>query len=481
MAANKLLLCLTLLSLLSFSAIASSSIHRTESIAAPPDPSPTSDSFVQRFSSLLSKASKGFHVPRTLSQGLFHSRGRSFAEVANKTSNSTSNKGDQSVGPAPAAAPIASNNAKTNSDDKQPPAVKWLAGIALGIATGILSAILASFVYRVVHDYIKRPKPNKPVVFQRKVIDSKALAFLEKEGALEALELLGKGGCGEVFKTTLENGKVVAIKKVRTISANSSQRVDTILEQSYDLTKNSAQIHAELDTLGQIRHRNLVTLLAYVPKPNAHILIYDFMENGSLHDALMKVWEGSLELTWPTRHKIAVGVAMGLKYLHFDCSPKIIHRDLKPGNILLDHDMEAHIGDFGLAKLMPDNFTHFTSNNLAGTVGYIAPEYHQTLRYTAKGDVYSFGVVLVVLLTGKEPTNHLFSDVYTHMGSWVTDILASGEDSAMAFLDQHLLGHGFEAQMFLAFKIASFCLHESPASRPTSNDILKMLDQIRPS
>lgn len=440
---------------------------------------------MQRLSSFLSKGSKGFRVPRKLSQGLI-SRGRSFAEVVNKTRNSTSsNEGNQRVGPAPAAAPavapIASNKSKPR-DDKEPPAVRWLAGIALGMATGIISAILAVSIYRLVYDYIKRPKPNKPVIFQRRFIDSKALAFLEKEGALEALELLGKGGCGEVFKTTLENGKVVAIKRARTMaSANNSQGVDATLEQSYDLTKNSAQIHAELHTLGQIRHRNLVTLLAYVPKPNAHILIYDFMENGSLHDALMKVWEGSLELTWPMRHKIAVGVAMGLKYLHFDCSPKIIHRDLKPGNILLDHDMEAHIGDFGLAKLMPDNFTHFTSNNLAGTVGYIAPEYHQTLRYTAKGDVYSFGVVLVVLLTGKEPTSHLFSGVYNHMGSWVNEILASGEDSAMAFLDQHLLGHGFETQMLLAFKIASFCLNESPSSRPTSNDILKMLNQIRPS
>lgn len=475
MAANKLLLFLTLLSLFSTIALSSS-----DSIASAPSSSVQGSLNLQAFSSFFFRGFKiGFRGSRKLADGF--QRGRIVAETP--PNNTT-----RGLAPAPAPAPAAISANKTldskKKDKEKSSAVKWLAGIALGLATGAISAILASLLFRVIHDYWKRPKPSKPVVFRRKIVDAKDFAFLEAADAMESLELLGKGGSGEVYKTTLASGRVVAIKKVSGLANLSNEGgVDLKLEQTYDLTRNSAQIKAELETLGQIRHRNLVALFAYIPLQSAHLLIYDFMENGSLQDALMKVGEGSLELPWETRLNIAKGVATGLKYLHFDCIPKIVHCDLKPGNILLDKDMVAHIGDFGLAKLIPDSFTHFTSKNLAGTVGYIPPEYHQMCRYTTRGDVYGFGVVLVVLLTGKEPTHHLFSDVYTHLGNWLTDVLAAGEESARGVLDPHLCGQGEgdESEMLLALKVASFCLCEDPAKRPTSNDVLKMLEQIRPS
>ncbi|KAI5071875.1 hypothetical protein GOP47_0014126 [Adiantum capillus-veneris] len=472
--ALKLYLCLTLLSL----PPATSSYHHPHgNIASAPSSFSQSghgSSNLQSFSSFLwQKILHGSRKLQTVS-----SRGRLAAEVGNITDTST-----RAPAQAPAPAPSSGGNGKLGKKESTSTVVKWLAGIALGSVTGAISALIASLLLGVIRGYAKRPKAGKPVVFQRKIVDAKALAFLEKAVAMESLELLGKGGSGEVYKTNLENGTAVAIKKVLGLSVSpNGGGVDPDLEQSYDLTKNSKQIHAELTTLGQIRHRNLVTLLAYIPQPSAHLLIYEYIENGSLHDVLMEVAQNKLELPWKKRLAIAKDVATGLKYLHLDCIPKIIHCDLKPGNILLDKDMVAHIGDFGLAKVIPDKHTHITGNNVAGTVGYIAPEYYQSLRYNTQGDVYAFGVVLIVLVTGKEPTSPLFVEVNTHMGNWIANILAAGDESAKSILDERLRGHGDEEEeMLLVLKVAAFCLLEDPRARPNADDILKMLNQIRSS
>lgn len=399
------------------------------------------------------------------------------------SNNSSTDKnhpyGNSGPPPTQAPSPSAAYSPPWKQHKKPPVVVKWLSGTAVGIVTGAISAIVCSTFFRLIVDYIKRPKPAvTTMVFQHKFIKSKDLAFLNKDDSLESLEVLGKGGSGQVYKAVLETGKTVAIKKVVALLSDPSKGTDRTLEESYDLTRNSKQIYAELNTLGQVRHRNLVGLLAYIPKPNAHLLIYDFMENGSLRDALMRVETGTLDLTWPMRYKIALGTAMGLQYLHFESSPKVVHRDLKPGNILLDEDMEAHIGDFGIAKIMPDSFTHFSTTNVAGTVGYIAPEYNQSLRYTTKGDVYSYGVVLAVLLTGKEPTDDLFSEVATSMGNWIMDRMNSGEEATIACFHPSLRGKGYDGEMILAFKLAAYCVQENPASRPTSDQVVKILRTI---
>ncbi|KAL0417266.1 UNVERIFIED_CONTAM: Leucine-rich repeat receptor-like serine/threonine/tyrosine-protein kinase SOBIR1 [Sesamum latifolium] len=146
------------------------------------------------------------------------------------------------------------------------------------------------------------------------------------------------------------------------------------------MNKKMRQIRSEIQTVGQIRHRNLLALLAHLPRPDCHYLVYEYMKNGSLQDYLQHVKEGRRELDWLARYRIALGVASGLEYLHMNHTPRIIHRDLKPANVLLDDDMEARIADFGLAKAMPDANTHVTTSNVAGTVGYIAPEYYQTFK-----------------------------------------------------------------------------------------------------
>eukprot|EP01018_Ginkgo_biloba_P040944 Gb_10169 [translate_table: standard] len=207
-------------------------------------------------------------------------------------------------------------------------------------------------------------------------------------------------------------------------------------------------------------------------------LIKKAVDYGSLQQVLSMVAEGTMELGWPIRHKIAVGIASGLQYLHFHSHPKIIHRDLKPGNILLDDNFEAHVADFGLAKAVPEAATHITSSNVAGTVGYIAPEYHQTLKFTDKCDVYSFGVVLAVLVTGKQPYDDFFQTIpEASIPKWLRNVLGSGNTAEA--IDPTLRGQGFDDEIFLMLKIACFCTDDNPSKRPNSREVLSMLSQIR--
>ncbi|KAF2613338.1 hypothetical protein F2Q70_00008234 [Brassica cretica] len=238
------------------------------------------------------------------------------------------------------------------------------------------------------------------------------------------------------------------------------------------------QIRSEIATVGHIRHRNLLPLLAHVAQPECHYLVYEYMKNGSLQDILTDVAAGNRELMWPARHNIAVGIAAGLEYLHMDHKPAIIHRDLKPANILLDDDMEARISDFGLAKVMPDAVTHITASKLAGTVGYIASEYHQTLKFTDKCDIYSFGVILGVLVIGKLPSDEFFQTTdEMSLIKWMRNMVTS-ENPSLA-IDPKLMEQGFDEQMLLVLKIACYCTLDDPKQRPNSKDVRTMLSQIK--
>lgn len=217
--------------------------------------------------------------------------------------------------------------------------------------------------------------------------------------------IIGYGASSTVYKCVLKNCRPVAVKKLYSHYPQCLKEFET-----------------ELNTVGSIKHRNLVSLQGYSLSPSGYLLFYDYMENGSLWDILHgKLQIASLfgwyivlkrrenatfagtskkkKLDWNTRLRIALGAAQGLAYLHHDCSPRIIHRDVKSSNILLDKDYEPHLTDFGIAKSLCTSKTH-TSTFLMGTIGYIDPEYARTSRLTEKSDVYSYGIVLLELLTG---------------------------------------------------------------------------------
>lgn len=362
--------------------------------------------------------------------------------------------------------------------NKKKKVLAWILGFVVGGIGGTLSGFVFSVIFRLVLRVIRGPeKPSGPTLFSPMIKKAEDLAFLENEEALASLEIIGKGGCGEVFKAELpnSNGKIIAVKKVTQPSKEANELVD---EESRFLNRFMRQIKSEINTVGHIRHRNLLPLLAHVPRPECHYLVYEYMKNGSLQDILTDVAAGNKELMWPARHKIAVGIAAGLEYLHTDHKPAIIHRDLKPANILLDDDMEARISDFGLAKVMPDAVTHITASKLAGTVGYIASEYHQTLKFTDKCDIYSFGVILGVLVIGKLPSDEFFQTTEEmSLIKWMRNKVTS-ENPSLA-IDPKLMEQGFDEQMLLVLKIACYCTLDDPKQRPNSKDVRTMLSQIK--
>jgi serine/threonine protein kinase len=170
--------------------------------------------------------------------------------------------------------------------------------------------------------------------------------------------VIGKGGAGVVYKGTMPNGDEIAVKKLLGINNGSSSHQDN-------------GFSAEIKTLGRIRHRYIVRLVAFCSNKETNLLVYDYMENGSLGEVLHGK-RGEF-LKWDVRLKIAVEAAKGLSYLHHDCSPLIIHRDVKSNNILLNSEFEAHVADFGLAKFMQDNGNSECMSSIAGSYGYIAP------------------------------------------------------------------------------------------------------------
>ncbi|KAJ6977618.1 leucine-rich repeat receptor-like serine/threonine/tyrosine-protein kinase SOBIR1 [Populus alba x Populus x berolinensis] len=340
--------------------------------------------------------------------------------ILKESTTSTRSKNKISgLAPAPAPSSSAPAPAPHKHKNSRRKLAGWLFGFLAGSVAGSLSGFVFSLLFKIVLAAVKGGGRDK----------AEDLAFLEKDDGLANLEIIGRGGCGEVFKAELPG------------------------KDSKLLNKKMRQIQSEINTVGHIRHRNLLPLLAHVSRP-------DYVLN--------QVTEGKRELDWLARHKIAVGVASGLEYLHLSHSPRIIHRDLKP----------ARIADFGLAKAMPDAKTHISTSNVAGTVGYIAPEYHQTLKFTDKCDIYSFGVVLGVLVMGKLPSDAFFQSTRElSLVKWMRNVMIS--ENPNQAIDPKLKGHGLEDQMLLVLKIACFCTIDDPKQRPNSKDVRCMLSQIK--
>ncbi|CAN1328007.1 Leucine-rich repeat receptor-like serine/threonine-protein kinase BAM3 [Linum perenne] len=248
------------------------------------------------------------------------------------------------------------------------------------------------------------------------------------------------------------------------------------------VTKGASSSHhdnglaAEIQTLGRIRHRNIVRLLAFCSNKDTNLLVYEYMPNGSLGEVLHGKRGGSLK--WGIRLKIAVEAAKGLCYLHHDCSPLIIHRDVKSNNILLNSELEAHVADFGLAKFLQDTGTSECMSAIAGSYGYIAPEYAYTLKVDEKSDVYSFGVVLLELITGRKPVGD-FEEEGLDIVQWTRIHTNSMKEKVVKILDERLTEEIPLSEATQVFFVAMLCVQEHSVERPTMREVVQMLAQAK--
>lgn len=272
--------------------------------------------------------------------------------------------------------------------------------------------------------------------------------------------LIGSGGFGKVYRVASNRpGEYVAVKKIW-----NRRDVDDKLEKEF---------MAEVEILGNIRHSNIVKLLCCYSSENSKVLVYEYMENQSLDKWLHgKLKTSPNGLSWPTRLNIAIGAAQGLCYMHHEFSPPIIHRDVKSSNILLDSEFRAKIADFGLAKMLTKPGEPHTMSTLAGSFGYIPPEYAYSTKINEKVDVYSFGVVLLELVTGKKPNKG--GEPACSLVDWAWDHFSEGKSLADAFYED-IKDPRYEEEMASVFKLGLLCTSTLPSTRPSTKDILKVL------
>ncbi|KAJ7954485.1 Receptor kinase [Quillaja saponaria] len=320
-------------------------------------------------------------------------------------------------------------------------------------------------------DREKEPLSINVATFQRQLRKLKFSQLIEATNGFSADSLIGCGGFGEVFRATLKDGTSVAIKKLIRLSCQGDR-----------------EFMAEMETLGKIKHRNLVPLMGYCKVGEERLLVYEFMQYGSLEEMLhgrIKTRDRRI-LTWEERKKIARGAAKGLCFLHHNCIPHIIHRDMKSSNVLLDNEMEARVSDFGMARLISALDTHLSVSTLAGTPGYVPPEYYQSFRCTAKGDVYSIGVVLLELLTGKRPTDKEdFGD--TNLVGWTKMKVREGKQMEVIDPELLLVTKGTDEaeakevkEMIRYLDIALQCVNDFPSKRPNMLQVVAMLRELVP-
>ncbi|KAF8101733.1 hypothetical protein N665_0201s0054 [Sinapis alba] len=276
--------------------------------------------------------------------------------------------------------------------------------------------------------------------------------IVKKLEALNEEHIIGCGGFGTVYKLDMDDGNVFALKRIVKLNGG----FDRFFER-------------ELEILGSIKHRYLVNLRGYCNSPTSKLLLYDYLPGGSLDQALHERGE---QLDWDSRVNIIIGAAKGLAYLHHDCSPRIIHRDIKSSNILLDGNLEARVSDFGLAKLLEDEESHITTI-VAGTFGYLAPEYMQSGRATEKTDVYSFGVLILEVMSGKLPTDTSYIEKGYNVVGWLNFLFS--ENRPREIVDRSCEGVETESLDAL-ISIATKCVSSSPEERPTMHRVVQLLE-----
>ncbi|XP_027340764.1 probable LRR receptor-like serine/threonine-protein kinase At1g67720 isoform X3 [Abrus precatorius] len=343
--------------------------------------------------------------------------------------------------------------------------------LILGISIGVLVILLILFLGSLVlllnsqrrRKYQKRKEKgtnSKPLTAYSLVRGGNlmdegttcSVTLLElKEATNNFSKKIGKGSFGSVYYGKMRDGKEVAVKSMTDSCTHGNQ-----------------QFVNEVSLLSRIHHRNLVPLIGYCEEESQHILVYEYMHNGTLRDHIHECSKKK-NLDWLSRLRIAEDAAKGLEYLHTGCNPSIIHRDVKTSNILLDINMRAKVSDFGLSRLAEEDLTHISSI-ARGTVGYLDPEYYASQQLTEKSDVYSFGVVLLELISGKKPVSSEEYSAEMNIVLWARSLTRKGD--VMSIVDPSLAGNAKTESIWRVVEIAIQCVEQHGASRPRMQEII---------
>ncbi|XP_071731927.1 inactive protein kinase SELMODRAFT_444075-like [Rutidosis leptorrhynchoides] len=266
---------------------------------------------------------------------------------------------------------------------------------------------------------------------------------------------LAEGGFGSVYRGVLPDGQAVAVKQHKLASSQGDQ-----------------EFCSEVEVLSCAQHRNVVMLIGFCMQDRRRLLVYEYVCNGSLDSHLYGRDQDPLQ--WSARQKIALGAARGLRYLHEECRVGcIVHRDMRPNNILITHDFQPLVGDFGLARWQPDGDTE-EETKVIGTFGYLAPEYAQSGQITEKADVYSFGVVLVELITGRKAVDLKRPKGQQCLAEWARPLLEHGTINEL--LDPRLGNYYSAHEVYCMMQAASLCIKRDPHLRPRMSQVLRMLE-----
>ncbi|XP_010475530.1 PREDICTED: probable LRR receptor-like serine/threonine-protein kinase At1g07650 isoform X3 [Camelina sativa] len=341
----------------------------------------------------------------------------------------------------------------------KPPVYHDVKAIILKAGVPVAAATLLLFI--IVGVFCKKRRDKNAIDKELRGLDLQTGTFTLRQikAATDNFDItkkIGEGGFGSVYKGELSEGKMIAVKQ---LSAKSRQ--------------GNREFVNEIGMISALQHPNLVKLYGCCVEGNQLILVYEYLENNCLSRALFGKDESCrLKLDWSTRKKICLGIAKGLTFLHEESRIKIVHRDIKASNVLLDKDLNAKISDFGLAKLNDDGNTHI-STRIAGTIGYMAPEYAMRGYLTEKADVYSFGVVALEIVSGKSNTNFRPSEDFVYLLDWAYVLQERG--SLLELVDPTLSDH-LEEETMLMLNVALMCTNASPTLRPTMSQVVSLLE-----
>ncbi|TYH84948.1 hypothetical protein ES332_D02G231800v1 [Gossypium tomentosum] len=326
-------------------------------------------------------------------------------------------------------------------------------GIIIGAAAGSVSLVLVLVIFGIW-------RWRRRTTINPKAVDGSLLAFGYRDlqsATKNFSEKLGGGGFGSVFKGTLPDSSVIAVKQLESIN------------------QGEKQFRTEVSTIGTIQHVNLVRLRGFCSEGIRKLLVYDYMPNGSL-DAHLFHEEKSKALTWKTRYQIALGTARGLAYLHEKCRDCIIHCDIKPENILLDAELCPKVADFGLAKLIGRDFSRVLTT-MRGTRGYLAPEWISGVPVTAKADVYSYGMMLFEFVSGRRNSEQSEDGKVRFFPTLAASVMTQ-DDDVLTLLDPQLNGDAPEEELSRICKVACWCVQDDETRRPSMGQVVQILEGV---